>query len=210
MKRIIGQVISLGRIGLWFSLCLVLLYCVGCAGTKPQTAENQATPAKPAFDRSRLVRVRGFVKDDQGNPVTGVVGILFAIYEQDEGGATLWQEVQNVELDKEGHYIAVVGSTKDGGIPPELFAEEKTLWLGRQVMLNGEVEEPRMHLASTSSGLMLERVARSEIPIPEKVARALEEKSKAKPPLDPNQVRERRLARRGIHLHGANPDPVQQ
>jgi hypothetical protein len=149
---------------------LVLLCCVGCAQqnpeTSPQTASTKsgAAQVKTDFDRSRLVKDRGVLKNRDGGRVTGVVGVLFAIYEQQEGGAPLWQEVQNVEVDDLGHFTAMVGATKSEGIPPELFAAEKTRWLGKQVLLPGEVEQPRIRLVSTSEGLVAERGVRLVLP----------------------------------------------
>jgi hypothetical protein len=102
--------------------------------------------------------------DHEERDLAGVVGILFAIYEQKEGGAPLWQEVQNIELDKRGRFTAPVGSKTNGGIPAELFTTEKTLWLGEQVLLPSEVEQPRIRLWRTSHGLMAEGPAKPRIP----------------------------------------------
>jgi hypothetical protein len=143
---------------------------VGCAqqesGSKPQTAraENQASQANADTDRPFTVKLGGVLRDHKGKRVTGVVSILFAIYEQQEGGAPLWQEVQNVEMREHGYFNADVGSTTQGGIPAELFTTEKTRWLGKQVLLPDEVEQPRMRLVSTSDGLMAERVETPMIP----------------------------------------------
>jgi hypothetical protein len=141
-------------------VCLVLLYCVGCAqqnlGTGPQKVptKSEAKELKTDFDHSRLLKDRGVLRNHEGERVTGVVGVLFAIYEQREGGAPLWQEVQNVEVDDQGHFTAMVGATKSEGIPPELSTAEKMLWLGRQVLLPGEVEQSRIRLISASEGLV--------------------------------------------------------
>ena len=142
------------------SLCLAVLCCAACAqktsGAKAST--NHVTEVKPESDSSRVVKLRGAFKDHDGKHLTGVVGVLFAIYDQQQGGAPLWQEVQNVELNDRGRFIALVGSTKSEGIPPELFGPEKTLWLGKQVLLLNEVEQPRIRLLSTDDGLMAQYV----------------------------------------------------
>jgi hypothetical protein len=150
--------------------CLVLLCCAACAqnqsGTKPQTspAEDQATQLNAGFDRSRIVKLRGLLRDHDGEHLSGAVGVLFAIYEQKEGGAPVWQEAQNVEADMHGRFAALVGSTNSEGIPPELFGAEKTRWLGMQVLLPGEVEQPRIRLVRTDNGLMAQRATRLVIP----------------------------------------------
>jgi hypothetical protein len=58
----------------------------------------------------------------------------------------------------------MVGATKSEGIPPELFTAEKTRWLGKQVLLPGEVEQSRIRLVSTSEGLVAERAVRLVLP----------------------------------------------
>ena len=50
--------------------------------TVAQTSSAQTTSALP-----RLVRFGGTAKDLNGNPLTGVVGITFALYSEQTGGA---------------------------------------------------------------------------------------------------------------------------
>jgi hypothetical protein len=147
---------QLREIGLLaLALCLLFSYCVGFtqqgSGT---TTESGVTQVDTAFDHSRVLVVRGVLKGRKTNNVPGVVGVFFAIYEQQQGGAPLWQEVQNVEVDARLHFTALVGSNTVGGIPPELFTTEKTLWVGEQVLLLGEVERQRFQLVSTPQGLV--------------------------------------------------------
>jgi hypothetical protein len=71
---------------------------------------TQTTSALP-----RLVRFGGTAKDLNGSPLTGVVGITFALYSEQSGGAPLWLETQNVTADNNGHYTALLGSTKPDG-----------------------------------------------------------------------------------------------
>jgi hypothetical protein len=154
------------RIALLVLLCLALSCCVACtrkeSGTEPPTssAGTRAKQVTTEFDRSRILRLRAVLKDREGNHLTGVVGVLFAIYEQKEGGAPLWQEVQNIEAGERGRFTALVGSTTSEGIPPELFTTEKARWLGKQVLLPGEVEQPRIRLVSTPYGLRAESAVR--------------------------------------------------
>jgi len=74
------------------------------------------------------------------------VGVTFAIYRQEEGGAPLWLETQNVSPDSAGHYSVLLGSTKAEGIPADLFNTQEHRWLGVQVQ--GEAEQPRVLLVS--------------------------------------------------------------
>jgi hypothetical protein len=59
-----------------------------------------------------LIRFSGILKDLAGSPRTGVVGVTFALYKDQEGGAALWLETQNVQADSKGNYRTFLGSTK--------------------------------------------------------------------------------------------------
>src|SRR5271154_2998850 len=109
------------------------------------------TSSQTASALPRLVRFGGTVKDLNGNPLTGVVGITFALYSEQSGGAALWLETQNVTADNTGHYTALLGSTKPDGLPAELFTSEQARWVGVQV--SGQAEQPRVLLVSAPYAL---------------------------------------------------------
>jgi len=136
--------------------CLAVIpYCSGCAelgsGTpqKEAAAANQQSTQKSDTERPRLLKVSGLLVDHEGKPPAGVVGVLFAIYEQHDDVTPLWQEVQNVSADPRGRFSVVLGST-GGGIPANFLTNENTLWLGEQIMLTGEQEKPRVRLISVA------------------------------------------------------------
>ena len=91
------------------------------------------TPIETTSALPRLVRFGGTVKDLNGTPLTGVVGITFALYSEQTGGAALWLETQNVTADSNGHYAVLLGSTKPDGLPAELFTSVQARWVGVQV-----------------------------------------------------------------------------
>src|SRR5271170_3359539 len=103
-------------------------------------------PSATASALPRLVRYGGAVKDLNGNPLTGVVGITFALYSEQTGGAALWIETQNVTADSNGRYVALLGSTKLDGLPTELFTTGQARWVGVQV--SGQAEQSRTLLVS--------------------------------------------------------------
>jgi hypothetical protein len=109
------------------------------------------TTAETASALPRLVRFGGTVKDLNGNPLTGVVGITFALYSEQTGGAALWLETQNVTADSSGHYLALLGLTKPDGLPVELFTSEQARWVG--VQASGQAEQPRVLLVSAPYAL---------------------------------------------------------
>ena len=133
------------------AICLFLLAgpCFDGAllwAVSPQQAATEAASALP-----RLVRFSGTVKDLDGNPLTGVVGVTFAFYPEQTGGAALWLETQNVTADSNGHYVALLGTTKPDGLPTELFTSEQARWVGVQV--SGQAEQPRVLLVSAPYAL---------------------------------------------------------
>lgn len=123
--------------------CLSLLLLV-----PPTFAQSTAETASTL---PRLVRFGGAVKDINGNPLTGVVGVTFALYSEQTGGAALWLETQNVTADSNGHYVALLGSTKPEGLPTDLFTSEQARWVGVQV--SGQAEQPRALLVSAPYAL---------------------------------------------------------
>src|SRR6266446_6022556 len=145
-------------IGVLFSLGLGV---AGMQAQQPVAAEPQApsrtvqTPQEvvPALPVPRLVKLAGTLKDELGKPRTGVVGVTFAIYKEQEGGAALWLETQNVELDEQGRYTVLLGSTKSEGLPLELFTAGEPRWLGVQVNLPKELEQARVLLVSVPYAL---------------------------------------------------------
>ena len=120
-----------------------LLSLVALTFSQTQTNSESALP--------RLVRFGGTVKDLNGNPLAGVVGITFALYSEQTGGAALWLETQNVTADSNGRYVALLGSTKPDGLPTELFTTGQARWVGVQV--SGQAEQPRMLLVSAPYAL---------------------------------------------------------
>src|SRR5260221_6283672 len=96
----------------------------------------------------RFVKFSGSSSDAGGAPRTGTFGITFAIYSAPTGGASLWMETQNVNLDANGKYSVLLGSTVSDGLPADLFNNGQARWLGVQVQLLGEVEQTRILLVS--------------------------------------------------------------
>jgi len=97
----------------------------------------QSAPAAPAAGTAstavpRLVKFSGVVKDTAGNPRTGVVGMTFALYKEQEGATALWLETQNVTLDQQGRYNVLLGANSAEGMPLELFTANEAQWLGIQ------------------------------------------------------------------------------
>jgi hypothetical protein len=109
------------------------------------------TSAQTASAVPRLIRFGGAVKDLNGSPMTGLLGITFALYSDQTGGAPLWLETQNVEPDTNGRYSVLLGSTKPEGLPTDLFTSTQAHWVG--VQISGQAEQPRVLLVSAPYAL---------------------------------------------------------
>ncbi len=62
-------------------------------------------------------------------------------------------ETQNVELDEQGRYTVLMGSTRSEGVPLELFTTGEPRWLGVELQLPGSEEEARVLLVSVPYAL---------------------------------------------------------
>jgi hypothetical protein len=98
-----------------------------------------------------LVNFNGVLAGANGKPLTGTVGVTFYLYQEQQGGAPLWLETQNVQADKTGHYSVALGSTTSQGLPATVFASGEARWLGVQV--HGQEEQPRVLLMSVPYAL---------------------------------------------------------
>jgi hypothetical protein len=100
-----------------------------------------------------LVKFSGAFKNISGLTTGSVVAAKFVIYGEATGGTPLWQEVQNVQLDQQGHYDLMLGATESEGIPQDLFASGEPRWLGVQALLPGQEEQPRVLMVSVPYAL---------------------------------------------------------
>jgi len=144
----------------WLPVLLGMLMLFSGFATHAQelipVAGNQQTSSAsvaPAVNAPRLVKFGGVLKDGSGLLRSGVVGLTFAIYKDQQGGNSLWLETQNVEADAQGNYSVLLGATQSEGLPLELFTTGESRWLGVQVQLPGEVEQPRVLLTSVPYAL---------------------------------------------------------
>lgn len=101
-----------------------------------QPQSNQAT-AVPRF-----IRFNGSYHSTQQMPV---VGATFSIYRQQYDGTPLWNEIQNVQPDKDGNFSALLGSTVSEGMPVDLFTGTEPRWLEVEI---DQVKQPRILLGS--------------------------------------------------------------
>jgi len=115
------------------------------------SATAQTSPSSPEATSAsvqvpRLIKFSGIAKDQTGKPLSGVLGITFALYQAEQGGAPLWLETQNAQADTNGHYTVMLGTDKPEGLPLDLFTSGEARWLG--VKTQDQPEQPRVLLVS--------------------------------------------------------------
>jgi trimeric autotransporter adhesin len=116
-----------------------------------QTTSGQLTVPSASTDVPKLVKFSGTAKDETGKLMTGVVGITFSLYKDQQGGSPLWVETQNVQADAAGHYTAMLGSATTEGVPLEVFSSGEAQWLG--VQIQGQPAQARVLLVSVPYAL---------------------------------------------------------
>lgn len=112
---------------------------------------QQATGNVPINVVPPLVKFGGVLVDGDGKPLTGTVGVTFSLYKDQQGGASLWVETQNVRPDGSGRYTVMLGSASGHGLPAYLFADGEPRWVG--VQAEGQAEQARIMLASVPYAL---------------------------------------------------------
>ncbi|MGB8472345.1 MAG: hypothetical protein WCD71_19450 [Candidatus Sulfotelmatobacter sp.] len=128
-----------------FTTCL-LSGAVAIAQGDQSSATFSATATVP-----RLIRIRGAVRDENGRPLSGAIGITFALYADENDQTAVWQENQTIQLDSGGHYGALLGASNEEGLPQEVFSAGEARWLG--IRPDGQAEQPRILLLSVAYAL---------------------------------------------------------
>jgi hypothetical protein len=131
-------------------ICAVTTYLVSGALALAQV-EQSSHPAASTVTVPRLIRIRGVVRDESGKPLSGGVGLTFALYADENDQTAVWQESQSVQLDSAGRYSALLGASSEGGLPQEVFSAGEARWLG--VRPEGQAEQPRILLLSVAYAL---------------------------------------------------------
>ncbi len=122
------------------SVLVVLFSLLVLSAISP--AQQPATSAVP-----NLIRYSATLKDAAGAALPATtVGVTFSIYKQQDGGAPVWMETQNVTTDANGNYTVLLGSTTATGLPGDLFSQQEQRWL--EVEVQGEAAQPRVMMVS--------------------------------------------------------------
>jgi hypothetical protein len=128
----------------WF--CVAVSLCLSSSFAQQSSTASAANAAVPT-----LVNFSGTLTDVSGKPLTGTIGVTFYLYKDEQGGAPLWLETQNVHPDRNGHYTVMLGSTRSTGLPSDIFVAGQARWLS--VQPQGQKELPRVMLLSVPYAL---------------------------------------------------------
>jgi len=131
-------------------ICTVTAYLLSGALALAQGDQASPPPASMATV-PRLIRIRGAVHDEAGKPLSGGIGITFALYKDETDQTAVWQENQSVQLDSAGRFSALLGASNEEGLPQEVFSAGEARWLG--VRPDGQTEQPRILLLSVAYAL---------------------------------------------------------
>jgi hypothetical protein len=141
--------------GLVVGLVLLAYNAWAESGYAPEPAERDATPAS-------LLSYQGYLTDAAGNPLDGYVDIVFRLYDQPEGGASLWTEARtgaNAVPLRNGLFELTLGSLTP--IPADLY-DRGSLYLGVQVGNDPEMT-PRELIGAVPMAALAQAVPDSSI-----------------------------------------------
>jgi hypothetical protein len=97
---------------------------------------------------TRLIPYAGTAVDGAGSALTGTVALTFELYEEQDGGAPLWSETQQVQADASGRYVAYLGTVN--ALPQVAFSEERARWLA---VTHDNRSQPRVMLVAVPYAL---------------------------------------------------------
>lgn len=140
-----------GKLVVFARIVVFVLYFVGLYARGQEAGSNLSATVANTAAVPRLVQFNGVAKDSSGKPMTGILGITFLLYSDEQGGSPLWMETQNVQADAKGSYSAQLGVTKPDGLPADAFNSGEARWLAVQVA--DHEEQPRVLLLAVPYAL---------------------------------------------------------
>jgi hypothetical protein len=126
-------------------LVLALSSPMGVLGLSAQTTPSVSVP--------RFINVTGVYQPADGQPPPASTVVTLLIYADQQGGTPIWQETQNVVLDKSGRYSLLLGAAQPEGIPLDVFTSGDAQWLALHFAGVGEVESTRTRITSVPYAL---------------------------------------------------------
>jgi hypothetical protein len=138
-----------------FIFALLFMPVLSAAQVGPANAGNAdsipgAAPSPLSIVSAQVpfvVRLNGKLKPDGSDAASSsLVQVTFSIFNEPEGGAPIWTETQNLSLDRQGHYTALLGSLSALGLPVEIFTNRDARWV--ETSAQGFLRNARVPLVS--------------------------------------------------------------
>lgn len=107
--------------------------------------------APTAVTSKTTINYQGFLSNVDGAPVSGLVDMVFRLYDVETDGIALWTESQNDVTISDGLFSALLGSVTP--LSQSLFDSNANLWLGITVGSDPDEMAPREKLASAPFAL---------------------------------------------------------
>jgi hypothetical protein len=117
----------------------------------PQTTQSVQTDTSATA--TRLISISGVFQAADGRQPASVEEVTVAVYADETGGASLWQETQSIAVAADGRYSLLLGATNPEGVPLDVFASGEARWLGFTWSGPDAVEGPRTRLTSVPYAL---------------------------------------------------------
>src|SRR5580658_1906193 len=115
------------------------------ASISPAPSSPVAPPVSSTVPQ--IIQFSGIVKDGAATVPSGTVSITFTLFENEQGGTALWSETDNVQVNAQGNYTALLGSASPDGLPMNLFTTGQAHWLAvKPLLLQGFAELSRVML----------------------------------------------------------------
>ena len=127
-ERLAGR----SAVGRALASAVLLLAMAATLGAQQPQGGQTAVP--------QLLPVMGALAGPDGAPLSGSMGVTFAIYADQQGGEPLWMERQIVTADGNGRYAVWVGGLGQA-LPAQVFQAGQARWMG--VTPDGQLEQPR-------------------------------------------------------------------
>ena len=124
----------------------ILSVCVLAVSAVPARGQSPTVTGEP-----RLVRVTSSFRPADGQPPAPIETMTLSIYGEETGGEPLWQETQRVLVNPDGSFTLLLGSTRPGGLPPDLLTSGEPRWLAIRVERPGEGDPERVMLTSATT-----------------------------------------------------------
>ena len=129
-------------------LSVLLIGCMCLTGLTSAAQQSLTAPGGATASGAvpNLIKYSSVLKDGSGAVITALSGVTFLIYKDEQGGAPLWMETQNVQPDRAGRYTVQLGSASKDGLPPDVFMTGEARWLA--VQIGNQAEQARVALVA--------------------------------------------------------------